>query len=153
MTRGVDKPEVPPVPRDQLPADVQAEIAPFETVLAANAKDQAALVGEATMFENHNLIANALEVYYKLRAQWPDAVWVKSKIFDLEQTLAAQARLAARRGPPAARPTRCWWVSRNTKSRSCRCSSRDEDANVFDQLLESPLGGGVAARQLLLLTE
>src|SRR5580704_14017322 len=35
MTRGANKPEVAPVPRNQLPADVIAEIAPFETVLAA----------------------------------------------------------------------------------------------------------------------
>src|ERR1700728_702349 len=87
MTRGLNKPEVPPTPHDKLAADVQAELAPYETVLAANPKDQAALVTEATIFENHKLISNALDAYYKLREQWPDAVWVKSKIFDLEQAL------------------------------------------------------------------
>ncbi len=91
MTRGINKPEVPPTPHDKLPADVQAEIAPYDAALAANPKDQAALVGEAAVFENHKLIANALEAYYKLRAEWPDAVWIKSKIFDLEQALADQA--------------------------------------------------------------
>ena len=123
MTRGLNKPEVPPMPHDKLAADVQAELAPYETVLAANPKDQAALVTEATIFENHKLIANALDVYYKLREQWPDAVWVKSKIFDLEQALADQAAAATPRRRPAGRPTRCWWASRNTPSRSCRCSS------------------------------
>ena len=48
-------------------------------------------MSEATVFENHNLPANSLEMYYKIREQWPDAVWVKSKIFELEQTLADQA--------------------------------------------------------------
>ena len=38
MTRGINKPEVPPVPHDKLPADVQAEIAPYETALAAESK-------------------------------------------------------------------------------------------------------------------
>src|SRR5579872_2254741 len=91
MTRGINKPEVPPTPHDKLAADVQSEIAVYESVLAADAKDQAALVSEATVFENHKLIANALDAYYKLREQWPDAVWVKSKIFELEQALSDQA--------------------------------------------------------------
>src|SRR5580704_6302724 len=48
MTRGAaDKPQIPPTPKNQLPADVAAEIAPFETVLAADPKDQAALTAEA----------------------------------------------------------------------------------------------------------
>src|SRR5579871_1896818 len=94
MTRGINKPEVPPTPRDQLPADVVAELAPFDTALAADPKDQAALVGEATVFENHKLTANALDAYYKLREQWPDAVWIKAKIFELEESLATQVASA-----------------------------------------------------------
>src|SRR5579863_3918059 len=73
MTRGINKLEIPPTPRDKLPADIVSELASFDTVLAANPNDQAALIGEATVFENHKLIANALEAYYKLREQWPDA--------------------------------------------------------------------------------
>src|ERR1700730_10946773 len=88
MTRGLDKPGIPPTPHDKLAADVQAEIAAFETVLAANPKDPAALVTEATIFENHKLNANALDAYDKLREQWPDAAWVKGKIFDLGQAVA-----------------------------------------------------------------
>src|SRR5580704_6002132 len=95
MTRGLNQPEVPPTAHDKLAADVQAELAPYEAALAANPKDQAALVTEATIFENHKLSANALEMYLKLREQWPDAVWIKSKIFDLEQALADQTAAAA----------------------------------------------------------
>src|SRR5580658_5900269 len=58
MTRGLNQPETPPIPRDKLPADVQAELAPYDAVLAANPKDQAALITEATIFENHKLAAN-----------------------------------------------------------------------------------------------
>src|SRR5271166_3495199 len=50
MTRGLNKPEVAPTPHDKLTVDVQAELAPYETALAANPKDQAALVTEATIF-------------------------------------------------------------------------------------------------------
>src|SRR5271165_5973657 len=42
MTRGLHKPEVAPTPHDKLAPDIQGELAPYETVLAANPKDQAA---------------------------------------------------------------------------------------------------------------
>src|SRR5712692_3581370 len=63
MTRGVNQPEVAPVPRDKLSADVLAELAPLDAALAANPKDEAALTASATVFEKHNLPANALEIY------------------------------------------------------------------------------------------
>ena len=44
MTRGLNQTEVPPTPHDKLPANVQAELALYEAALAANPKDQAALV-------------------------------------------------------------------------------------------------------------
>src|SRR6266478_1022319 len=66
MTRGINKPEVPPTPRDKLPADILAELAPPDAALAANPKDQGALVAEAAVFENHKLVPNALEMYYKV---------------------------------------------------------------------------------------
>ena len=124
MTRGLNKPEVPPTPRDKLAADVQAELAPYETVLAGESEGSGGAGQEATIFENHKLTANALDAYYKLREQWPDAVWVKSKIFDLEQALARSGGRRHRRSADwRARPMRCWWASRNTPSPSCRCSS------------------------------
>src|SRR5260370_7083988 len=90
MTRGINKLDVPPISRDKLPGDVLAELAPLDVALAANPKDQAALVSEAAVFENHKLVPNALEVYYKLREQWPDAGWIKGKVFALEEALALQ---------------------------------------------------------------
>src|SRR3984885_3971497 len=80
MTRGLNQPEVPPTAHDKLAADVPAELPPYDAALAANPKDQAALVTEASIFENHKLSANALEMYLKLREQWPDAVWIKSEV-------------------------------------------------------------------------
>src|SRR5579863_2034886 len=74
MTRG--SLQVPPVPKAQWDAAVVAEIAPLEAALAATPGDPGALVGEANIFEKHNLAANALDLYYTLREQWPDAVWI-----------------------------------------------------------------------------
>src|SRR5579872_508081 len=68
MTRGINKPETPPIPRDKLAPDVLAELP------AADTRDPVELILAATVFEKRQLIANALEAYNKLREQWPDAV-------------------------------------------------------------------------------
>jgi len=153
MTRGLNKPEVAPTSHDKLAADVQAELAPYETALAANPKDQAALVTEATIFENHKLIANALDAYYKLREQWPDAVWVKSKIFDLEQALADQTA-SATASAQAGGQTYALLVGISKYAKpELSLQFAEADASVFGKLLESPLGGSVPSGNVLLLTD
>jgi tetratricopeptide (TPR) repeat protein len=152
MTRGVPS-DVKPTPHDKLPADVQAEIAPYDTVLASNAKDQAALVTEATIFENHKLVANALDAYYKLREQWPDAVWVKSKIVDLEQALAEQAS-AVTAAAQAGGQTFALLVGISKYAKpELSLQFADSDASVFGKLLESPRGGSVPSDNVLLLND
>lgn len=150
MTRGVAG-EVKPVPRNQLPADVTAELAGFDAALAANAQDQAALVGSAAVFEAHNLPANALEMYYRLRTQWPDAAWLKSKIFDLEETAAAQSAAA-----PAAAGGQTYalliGVSKYARP-ELSLQFAHSDAQTFSQLLSSQRGGGVPPSNILLLTD
>ncbi len=153
MTRGLDKPAVPPTPHDQLPADVRAEIAPYETVLAADPKNQAALVAEATVFENHKLNANALDAYDKLRVLWPDAVWVKSKIFELGQTLADQASAATAAAQTGGQTYALLvGISKYAKP-ELSLQFANADASVFSKLLESPLGGSVPSDNVLLLTD
>jgi tetratricopeptide (TPR) repeat protein len=153
MTRGLNKPEVPPTPHDKLPADIQSELAPYETVLASNPKDQAALVTEATIFENHKLISNSLDAYYKLREQWPDAVWVKSKIFDLEQALADQASAATAAAQSGGQTYALLvGISKYAKP-ELSLQFANADASVFGKLLESPLGGSVPNGNVLLLTD
>ena len=151
MTRGLN--DVPPTPRDKLAADVKAEIAPYETVLAGDPKDQAALVTEATIFENHKLYANALEMYDKLLQQWPDAVWIKSKRFELEQTLADQSAAATAAAPTSGQTYALLiGISKYAKP-ELSLQFADADANVFGKLLESPRGGGIPSSNILLLTD
>src|SRR5579864_4733490 len=153
MTRGINKPEVPPTPRDKLAADVIAELAPFDAALAADPKDQAALIGEATVFESHKLVGNALEAYYKLREQWPDAVWIKSKVFELEETLANQAA-SATAAATAGGQTYALLVGISKYAKpELSLQFADADASVLGQLLESPRGGGLPTGNILLLTD
>ncbi len=153
MTRGLNQPEVPPTAHDKLAADVQAELAPYEAELAANPKDQAALVTEASIFENHKLSANALEMYLKLREQWPDAVWIKGKIFELEQTLADQTAAAAASAQTGGQTYALLvGISKYAKP-ELSLQFADADASVFGKLLESPRGGSVPSNNILLLTD
>src|ERR1700733_12089519 len=151
MTRGGA--EVPPTPRDKLPADVQAELAPYETVLAANPMDPSALVTEATIFEGHKLLANALDSYNKLRQIWPDAVWVKSEIFDLGQALGDQASAATASAQPGGQTYALLvGISKYSKP-ELALQFANADASVFGTLMESPLGGGIPNSNVLLLTD
>jgi len=140
MTRGMNQPETPAIPRDRLAPDVRAQLPPADLVLAAAA------------FEKHQLIANALEAYYKLREQWPDAVWVKSKIFDLEQALAAQTAAATAAGPGGQTYALLVGISKY-KHPELSLQFADADASVFSRLLQSPRGGGLASENVLLLTD
>jgi len=153
MTRGINKPEVPPTPRDKLSPDVQAELAASDAALAANPKDPAALIGEATVFENHKLTANALEMYYKLRELWPDAVWIKSKIFELEEAIATQVAAAtAAAGTGGKTYALLVGISKYQKP-ELSLQFAHADASVFGQLLQSPRGGGLSPENVLLLTD
>src|SRR5271170_6084529 len=153
MTRGLNKPEVPPIAHDKLAADVRAELAPYEAVLAGDPKDQAALVTEDTVFENHKLTANALDAYYKLREQWPDAIWVKGKIFELEQALGDQAAAVTAAAQTGGKTYALLvGISKYAKP-ELSLQFANADASVFGKLLESPLGGSVPNGNVLLLTD
>jgi protein O-mannosyl-transferase len=154
MTRGgSESPQVPPVPRDKLPPDVSAALTPIDAALAADPKDQAALVGMAAVFENHDLPANALDAYSKIREQWPDAVWVKSKIFDLQQVLAARAA-AANAAAAGAGTTYALLIGVSKfKNPELSLQFADADAADFSKLVESPRAGGLPPENVMLLTD
>ena len=91
-TRDLDAPETQPVPHDRLPASLLADLAPLEKAAARSSDDPSPLVGMAALYERANLTANAYEVYSKIQTKWPDVVWVKSKLAELDQLLAAKAK-------------------------------------------------------------
>ena len=150
MTRGGD--EVATVPHDKLPADVLALLAPLDAALAADASDQGALIAEATIFEDHKLPANAYVVYKKLQTLWPDAVWVKSKIFELGQLISNQTAAAA--APEAGGKTYALLIGISKFAKpELQLQFANADADLFSKLLESPRLGGIPAENVMLLTD
>jgi tetratricopeptide (TPR) repeat protein len=151
MTRGTNQTTTPPIPRDKLPADVVAELVAIDPQYAVS-EDPAVRIAATTVFEKHDLIANALEIYYKLRELWPEAVWVKSKIFDLEQLLATRA--VAAETTKAGGQTYALLVGISKYKRpELSLQFADADASAFSKLLASPRGGGIDSRNIVLLTD
>ena len=151
MSRGVGT-DFPPVPHDKLSADTLAELAPLEAALAADPNDQGSLIAEATVLENHKYPANAYQVYQKLLKLWPDAIWIKTKTFELEQTIAAQTAAAA--APTAGGKTYALLIGISKFAKpELQLQFADADADVFSKLLESPRLGGIPPENVMLLTD
>jgi tetratricopeptide (TPR) repeat protein len=141
LLRGV-RPAAPAIARSLLPADVLAELPP-------ESAEPADLVAAAAVFEKHNLTANALDMYYHLRERWPDAVWVKSKIFDLEQRLFAEPS-----APPATGQTYALLVGVSKyKHPELSLQFAEADATMFSRFLGSQRGGSIPPENILLLTD
>jgi tetratricopeptide (TPR) repeat protein len=154
MTRGLAKPEGDAIATDALAPDVRAEISSFENALKANPNDVSALVQEAAVFDRHHLEANALAAYRKVAGEWKDAVWVRGRIFELEESLATQAALkAAEIAPDAKTYALMIGVSQYQKlPKDLWLQFADADAKTFSQHLASLRGGGVPADQMDVLT-
>ena len=155
MTRGLQKPPEPQlIPPDKFPPDAAAELAPIEKALTADATDQAALVARSAVFEKHQLYPNALADYKKIGTQYPEAVWVKGKIFELEELLAAKAAQAAAAAPLGGKTYALLvGVSKYQKlPQELWLQFADADAQVFAKHLASARGGSIPPEDMVLLT-
>lgn len=154
MTRGLAKPQGDEVAFSALPANVRTQLAPLEQALQSNPGDAQTLVSEAAVFDENHLEANALAAYRKVAAQWKDAVWVRGRIFELEESLATQAAVqAAAISPDAKTYAMLVGVSQYQKlPKDLWLQFPDADARAFGQHLASPSGGSVPADQMLVLT-
>ena len=155
MTRGLAKPEGEELSLDALPPDVRAQIAPLDLQIKANPDDTPAWLAEAAVYESKKLEPNALAAYRKVAVQWKDAVWVRGKIFELEESLAVQAALkAAEISPDAKTYALLVGISEYQKlPQDLWLHYAHTDANSFAQHLRSGRGGGVPQDQMLLLTD
>lgn len=155
MTRGLAQPEGTVLAVSALPAAVQTAIAPFEQALKANPNDVPSMVQEAAIFDQNKLEANALATYKKISDQWKDAVWVRGRIFELQEALANEAALkAAEISPEAKTYGLIVGISKYEKlPQDIWPQFADADAKLFSQHLASARGGAVPADQVTVLTD
>jgi tetratricopeptide (TPR) repeat protein len=155
MTRGLAKPDDTALAFNDLPAAVQAQAAPYENALKANPNDTESLIQEAGVFDRNKLEANAVAAYRKASAQWPDAVWIRGRIFELEESLATQAAIKASAIAPDAKTyAMVVGISKYQKlPADLYLQFPGADATAFGKYLSSPTGAHVPADQMLVLTD
>ena len=155
MTRGLAKPEGDIVAFAALPAAVKVQLAPFEEALKADPNDAQALVEEASVFERAKLGANALAMYRRAIAIWPDAVWIRGRVFELEETLATEAAIkAAAISPDAKTFAMIVGIGKYQKlPQDLWLQFPGADAKAFGDFLGTKAGGGVPADQMLVLSD
>ncbi|HET8550393.1 MAG TPA: tetratricopeptide repeat protein [Bryobacteraceae bacterium] len=154
MTRGLTKPELPPpIPIDKLAPAVVAELSAIQNALAANPADTSALVARAAIFEKHDLLANALADYRSVGGVWNDAVWIKGKIFEIEEALAARAAVVET--PPGGKVFALLvGISKYQKlPQDLWLQYSAADALAFEKHFRSPRGGALPAENLLTFTD
>ncbi len=154
MTRGLTKPDGEVVAFDALPAPLKAELAPFEEMLKANPKDAVALIQEAAVFDREKLEGNALAAYRKAAPEWADASWIRGKIFEIEEGLAAKAAQKAGAVSADAKVFALLiGISEYQKlPKDLWLQYADADAKTLAQHFASPRGGGLPPEQIQVLT-
>jgi tetratricopeptide (TPR) repeat protein len=153
MTRAPVDQFPPPIPHDKLPSDVLGQLTPIDAALSADPKDPGALAASATLYENAKLSSNALQQYHKLGEVWPDAAWIKSKIFDLEEVLGQQVNAAAANALKGGQTYALLVGLSKYKDPGLALQFADKDAVDFSKLIETPRVGGIPAQNILLLTD
>jgi tetratricopeptide (TPR) repeat protein len=134
----------------KLPPEVQAEIDAVGT-----AAEPASIVARATVYEKAGLHANALREYREAAKLWSDAVWVKGKIFELQEKLTEEAARKASSPNSGGRTFAVLvGISKYQKlPQDLWLQFANADAIALYKHLRSPRGGAVPAENMHLLTD
>jgi hypothetical protein len=154
MTRGLGDDDPEGVDESEFPPQLTRDLSMYDAALKANAGDPVALTARAALFEQNGLPANALVEYKKLGGVLKDAVWVRGKMFELQERMEAD-ELARRAQEYATGQTLALLVGVSEYQKLPRelwLNYADDDAATFDQYLKSPRGGGVAPENIRVLT-
>ena len=137
-----------------LPPDVRSalvgELAPIDRALAANESDPVARIGRAALLEKYNLRIDASIEYRKVLQAWPQAVWILSRLFELEDQPPPQKSEPPTKGRTLALLV---GISKYKSQRITPLLYAARDALLFEEFLRSPRGGSVAEADLQLLTD
>ncbi len=120
---------------------------PVEEVLARNPNDQAARVARAALFDRYNLSTDALREYRYIAEEWPDAAWVKSRLFIHDEQQAAESLDEAQRETALEGEGETFallvGISSYQDPQVPSLQFAHEDAILFEKHLKSPRGGGL----------
>jgi Tfp pilus assembly protein PilF len=133
-------------------AELEKEIEPIDKAIAADSTDQASRLSRAAVLEKHGMKVDALREYRSIAEQWKDAVWLKGKLFELEESIAAdvpQEKLGQGGGKTLALLI---GISKYQKlPNEQQLQYAHADAEVLHRHLRSPRGGGLPEADAILL--
>jgi len=137
-------------------AALQIEIDPLDKAIAANANDPLPRLGRAEVLAKYGLAADAAAEYQKVGQLWPDAVWLKARLFTLEEE-AEKSAGASPRGPTAtAEPGKTHallvGISKYQSEAIRPLNFAHEDAALMNDYLRSERGGKLADTDIVILT-
>jgi hypothetical protein len=117
--------------------------------------DMQTVLARAAVYEQAGLNANALVEYRSVASQWPDATWVKGKVFELQEAIAdAAAKASVSSGPQGQTYAVIVGISKYQKlPQDLWLQFAGSDATVFDKHLLSPRGGAVPPENITVLTD
>ena len=155
MTRGLRQEPLPGgSPEAQFSAELKAELEPHNAALAGDPRDAAALLARAAIFEKSKMPANALAEYRKAAAEWQEAVWIRGKIFELEEELASAQAAQSAEAAGGKTLALLVGVSKYQKlPQDLWLQFAHADAAAFEKYFLSPRGGGLPPENILALTD
>ena len=128
---------------------------PVEEALARNPDDQAARVARAALFDQYNLSTDALLSYRQIAEKWPDAAWVKSRLFIHDQQQASEDLDDSQRETALEGDGQTYallvGISSYQDPQVPSLQFAHEDAILFEKHLKSPRGGGLADENVVRL--
>ena len=132
-----------PVERSAL----QSELATVDGALAEDAENLSAHVARAALLDRYNLSTDAKQQYNLILDKWPDAVWVKSRLFVHDEKEAKEAFQPPPPDPETAAEGKSFallvGVSDYQNPNIIPLRYAHEDAILFQQHLQSPRGGSL----------
>lgn len=158
LTRALVARETPaPVEADDLAperrAALAAELERIDRALAGDPQDIAARVSRISLLEQYGRKTELISEYERLKEEWPDAGWVRDRLFVHEEQ---QGRSRRSVGPDLrGGKTYALLVGISKYQRipeSQWLDYADQDANMFADYLRSPRGGSLAPSDIVLLT-
>jgi tetratricopeptide (TPR) repeat protein len=134
-------------------AALEKEIAPLDQAVTTNPNDPLPHIGRAEVLSKYGLAADAAAAYQKVTNLWPDAVWLKSRLFSLEveaeKSPGAGAQEAA--GAPGKTYALLIGVSKFQNKDVPPLSFAHEDALLMREYLRSERGGKLPDEDLVML--
>src|SRR5688572_17165412 len=161
LTRAFQSPDADPGTFQQrvaaLPADrrtaLEIELQEVDKLIAADAGNLTARLARAGVLEKYGLAADAMAEYKRLREAWPDAAWISTRLFTLDDAAAKVPAPGAPAAPAEPGKTYALLVGISTyQSPDIRpLNFAHEDAMLMDQYLRSERGGKLGDAEITLL--